>query len=324
LRDFLDFIYRTIQQLNAELKQALEDVTAVQNELDNTQNELLEKAEWVSPSVVAELSNRVADLQNQLDVKNSTFAELQSEHDSLQEEYDAMLVAEGEKFSQLSTQLSDQVRLYEQALSDKELLQQEVRKLHQQCYDLKTSAFNLQKQIDKYSDWISPKAAEELVDKSKRELESHIVKQDEEIQNLREDFEAIKQEYDDLQESFDKSQQSEDLKEKLDISLVQMDKLKEIIQAMKVSEKLIKDETEGQMCQMREAISKSELIMTEKDNLIKSLEQQLQQIHLDQISMSPELKTDPRFDASSPIVYIDIGSFTTKVGFWDEKKFVLR
>ncbi len=70
-----------IQQLNAELKQALEDVTAVQNELDNTQNELLEKAEWVSPSVIAELTSKVVDLQNQLDAKTASEISTTSEQD---------------------------------------------------------------------------------------------------------------------------------------------------------------------------------------------------------------------------------------------------
>ena len=174
--------------------------------------------------------NNVKEIRLLLDGKSDRFQELENEYNSLQEEHDALIVEEEEIKTKLAYDLSEKSRLYEQSISEKELLQQEVRKLHQQSYDLKTKALNLQKELDLKDDWISPQIFQETQENNITPLKLQLSQQHETIKSLQQEIEVLNKEKNEI---LTIHHQSSELNEKLKISVTQLNKLKEMIQQMK-------------------------------------------------------------------------------------------
>jgi hypothetical protein len=331
------------------LKDAQQDLSIVQNELTETQQELSSKSDWISPQDLAQQketwetlkSSEMSEFQKKLESKESQIQELQAECSSLQEEFDQMVIDEGKTKETLQQKLGEMTRLYEQCVVDKELLQQEVRQVHQDSFDLKNKVSSLQKQLDdQQSTWISPETAQHTAESYEgniNSLKSQLLEQLEIIETLQlkvtEQQEAIAMATaaaataaaEAAAREADGSNESSERDEKLDLSLIQLEKFKDMIQTLK--EKNL---------EMEERNESNEKLIAEKIQLIRKLEQEKTALSSVGYGMQPQQQLTPAesgsangskfhsqtLNTAAPILFFEIGSFVTRIGIWRETHFV--
>jgi hypothetical protein len=326
--------HRRIQSLQQELKEAQQDLSIVQNELTETQQELSSKSEWLSPQDFSKQketwetlkSSEVNELQQILDKKETQHQELQAECSSLQEEFDTLVIDSEKTKEMLIQKLEDMTRRYEQCVVDKDLLQQEVGQAHQDSFDLKNKILTLQKQIDEQEKtWISPETAQQTADGyegSINSLRSQLLEQLEIIETLQmkitEQEKVIAATTAAATAAMSESNESSERDEKLDLSLIQLEKFQEIIRDLKAKN-----------VEMEERNESNEKLIAEKIQLIRKLEQEKN--YLSSLATPKVESRGPNgsktffhqtLTTASPILFFEIGSFVTRIGIWRETHFV--
>jgi hypothetical protein len=305
--------------LQHELQESRQDLTIVQNELTETQNELSLRSEWISPTALYELkeeweSGKSSELSEKLkiiDKLSNDNQELQAEFSSLHEEYDNLVLEEGQKKEEMAINLNELQRQYEQTVVEKEMLQQEVRQLHQDSFDLKTKLSTTQRTVEERENWISPETAHQTFETTISSLKLQLLQQLEVIETLQGTVKMKEKQLSDLRVESDEASERD---ERLDLSLIQLEKFKEMIQTLKDRNKELMETNETQ-----------EKVLTEKRQLILKLEEQI--ASASKITLNPSMKvngshTQQTLSADLPILFFEIGSFVTRIGLWNNDHFV--
>lgn len=314
--------------LQQELQESRQDFSIVQNELIETQKELSSKQDWISPRNFNQEKEawertkilEISEFKKRLESAESQNNELQSEYTSLQEEFDRLVIDEEKNKDEMSRKLEESVTLYEQSNAERELLKREVSKLKEESGEFRTEIAILQKQIDGYANWISPEIHQSS-ETSIASLKSQLLQQMEFIETLQKQIQEKDKVIHEIKAGSDEASERDD---RLDLSLIQLEKFKNVIQSLKLINKNLEEKNEI-----------NEKIIHEKLQSIQILESQIQAFSSfpsngntpgkqQQIRFASNNSSvvNPTLTLNSPIIFFEIGSFTTRIGIWKENQFL--